>query len=46
MLSLKKRFDRSLAELHNSPYWDLMQKSGLDITEPKSLSAEKKRGSI
>jgi len=35
----KKRFDRNLAELHNSPDYPLMQKSGLDITEPKSLSA-------
>jgi len=38
----KKRFERNLAELHNSPDWELMQKSGLDVTEPKSLSAQNK----
>lgn len=35
----KKRFEQGLAELHSSPDWPLMQKSGLDVTEPKSLSA-------
>ena len=38
----KKRYERFLAELHNSPDWDLIQKSGLDVTEPKSLSQEKR----
>ena len=35
------RFKRQLAALHNSPQWDLIQKSGLEITEPKSISKEK-----
>lgn len=34
----EKRFERKLAEIHNSPWWDLMEKSGLDVTSPKSLS--------
>jgi len=36
----KKMYERHLAELHNSPYYDLMIKSGLDITEPQSLKAK------
>ena len=38
----QKLYERNLAELHNSPMFDLMQKSGLDITEPKTLSAKAK----
>jgi hypothetical protein len=38
----RKRYERTLAELHNSPDWDLIKKSGLDVTEPKSLSQEKR----
>lgn len=30
-------FKRELAALHKSVYWDLIQKSGLDITEPQSF---------
>jgi len=36
----QKLYERNLAELHNSPIFDLMQKSGLDITKPKTLSAK------
>jgi hypothetical protein len=36
-----KNFKRQLADLHSSPYWDTVKNSGLDITEPKSLSKEK-----
>ena len=35
-----KYFKRQLAELHNSPMWNLIKESKLDITEPKSLSKE------
>ena len=38
----EKRFRRYLTELHNSPIWDLIQKSGLDITDPKSLKEQNK----
>jgi hypothetical protein len=38
----QKNYDRWLTNLHNSPSWDLIRNSGLDVTEPKSLSAEKK----
>lgn len=41
----KKRFDRWLTELHNSPDWKLIKESGLDVTEPMSLS-EKNREEI
>lgn len=41
-LASKKRFERKIAEIHNSGIYDLMQKSGLDITEPKSLLAKEK----
>ncbi len=37
-----KSFERSLAEIHNSKYWDLIKKSGLDVTEPKSVEAKNK----
>lgn len=35
------RFKRQLAALHNSPIWNTIKGSGLDITEPKSLDKEK-----
>ena len=35
-----KNFKRQLAALHNSPYWNTIKLSGLDITEPKSLTKE------
>lgn len=38
----EKRFRRYLTELHNSPIWDLIQKSELDITDPKSLNEQNK----
>lgn len=38
----EKTFNRNLTQLHNSKHWGLMQKSGLDITEPKSLTAATK----
>lgn len=38
----KKRFERNLTILHNSPDWDLMKKSGLSVTEPKSISEQNK----
>lgn len=38
----ERRFRRYLTELHNSPMWDLIQKSGLDITDPKSLKEQNK----
>lgn len=38
----EKRFRRYLTELHESPIWDLMVKSGLDITDPKSLKEQNK----
>jgi hypothetical protein len=37
-----KRFRRKMAELHNDAKWDLAEKSGLEILEPQSLSAEAK----
>jgi hypothetical protein len=37
----EKRFQRNLAAIHNSPYWKLIQESGLDILEPQSLTASK-----
>lgn len=37
-----KEFERGLAELHSSKWWGLMQKSGLDVTEPKSIEAQNK----
>jgi len=36
-----KRFKRELAALHQSPIWPVIEKSGLEISEPKSLSKEK-----
>jgi len=33
----KERFDRGLAEIHNSEAWPLIKKSGLEILDPKSL---------
>jgi hypothetical protein len=38
----KRAFERSLDELHNSKWWDLIEKSGLDISEPQSLLEAKK----
>jgi len=38
----EKRFRRYLTELHNSPIWPLIEKSGLDITDPKSLKEQNK----
>ena len=38
----EKRFRRSLTEIHNSPLWDLIEKSGLDITDPQSLKEQNK----
>lgn len=38
----RRSFESRLAEWHNSKYWDLIQKSGLDVTEPKSFEAAKK----
>lgn len=37
----EKRFNRGLAALHNSKMWDTIQKSGLDVLEPKSLGEGK-----
>lgn len=37
-----KSFTRWLTELHNSPNWDLIEKSGLSITDPKSLREDGK----
>jgi hypothetical protein len=42
-LTSERRFNNWLAGLHNSKaVWDLMQKSGLDITEPSNLLAKNK----
>jgi hypothetical protein len=38
----QKRFDRYLAELHNSADYPMMKESGLQISEPKSLLEEGK----
>jgi len=38
----EKRFRRYLTELHESPIWNLMEKSGLDITNPQSLKEQNK----
>jgi len=38
----QKKFDRWLTAIHNSSDYKLMQDSGLDITEPKSLLEGKK----
>lgn len=38
----EKRFRRYLTELHNSSLWPLIEKSGLDITDPKSLNEQNK----
>lgn len=38
----QKRFDRYIAELHNSEDWNMMKESGLKISEPKSLLEEGK----
>lgn len=35
-----RRFKRQLAALHESPAWNTIKSSGLDITEPKSLTKE------
>lgn len=37
----RNRFNRQLAALHSSPYWDTISKSGLDVLEPASLTAKK-----
>lgn len=39
--SNNQRFKRQLAVLHDSPFWNTIKESGLDITEPKSLDKEK-----
>jgi hypothetical protein len=36
----KKRFDRNLALIKESPMYELMEASGLSITTPKSVSAQ------
>jgi len=36
----QRRFDRYIAELHNSADWKLMKDSGLRVSEPKSLLEE------
>ena len=41
-LASQKRFERGLAELHNSDAWDLIKKSGLEILDPKSLLEQEK----
>jgi hypothetical protein len=41
-LTSEKRFNRWLTAIHNSAFYDLMQKAGLDITEPSSLLAKEK----
>ena len=33
----EKRFDRYIAELHNSEDWSMIKESGLRVSEPKSL---------
>jgi hypothetical protein len=33
----QKRFDRNIEELHNSPDWNMIKESGLQVSEPKSL---------
>lgn len=38
----EKRFRRYLTELHQSPIWNLMEQSGLDITNPQSLKEQNK----
>ncbi len=38
----KDRFNRNLTALHNSPVWDLIKASELDVLEPQSLLAQKK----
>lgn len=38
----QKTFDREIAAIHSSRWWPIMQKSGLDVSEPKSLIAKKK----
>jgi hypothetical protein len=35
------RMQRELAALHNSPSWDLIKNSGLDVLEPKSMAEGK-----
>jgi hypothetical protein len=41
-LASERRFSRWLTVLHNSQYFDLIKKSGLDVTEPSSLTAQEK----
>ena len=38
----EKNFSRWLTEMHNSSSWDLIVKSGLNVTEPKSLIEKNK----
>lgn len=37
-----KAFERRLSQYHNSSYWDLIKRSGLDVTDPKSLAEKNK----
>jgi len=37
-----KYFNRTMTQLHESPMWDIIKRSELDITEPKSLMEAKK----
>jgi hypothetical protein len=36
----KKRFERQMTALHNSPIWSIIKASGLDVLEPQSLLAK------
>lgn len=38
----KRAFEKSLDELHNSKWWDIIQKSGLSVSEPQSLLEAKR----
>jgi hypothetical protein len=38
----QKRYDRWLHDMHNSPAWDLMDKSGLAVLDPHTLHASKR----
>lgn len=38
----QKKFNRWLAELHNSSDWKFMKDAGLDVTEPQSLKEREK----
>lgn len=36
----KEKFDMEMAKLHNSKFWDVIEKSGLAIYEPRSAKVE------